>query len=571
MRHLRSVKANEQKQEEIVVVRDFPKSRNLLIDWHLLKWRSCWVNSKNSRTRVSFDQAHPGEHEIHQGLVLELLKKEKLYAKFSKYEFWLREVLFLGHVINKDGIHVDPSKIEAFKNWEAPITPSEVRSFLVLAGYYRRFIENFSKIAKSLTILTQKCKTFDWGEEQERAFQTLKNKLRNAPVLALPEGPKDFMLSIKDKILAAQEEASNEPAKMQRGMDELMKRRSDRAWYYLVQIWVPLKGDVRTLIMDEAHKSKYSVHQRADKMYYDLRDRYWWPGMKKDIAVYVIMDRLSKSANILPMREDYNMDMLARIYLNEIFARHGVSISIISDHDSCFTSKFWQSMQKALGNRLDMRSSDAHLLLVEFLYNNSYHYSVRCVPFESLYGRKCCSPIMWAEVREGHLIGRELVKETTEKKGVVYFEKGKLAPWFVGPFEITERIGPVAYRLRLPEELNGVHDTFYVLNLKKCLADPTLQVPLDEIQVDSKLNFIEEPRSWCRWGDEGGGVGCDVVAVPREAAVATMVVWKYEDGYGGGVLMGGAQVAVEVTGRWLLAAVGSGDEGCGGGGIRVRR
>nr|GEV71819.1 hypothetical protein [Tanacetum cinerariifolium] len=631
MRHLRSVKANEQKQEEIVVVRDFPKSRNLLIDWHLLKWRSCWVNSKNSRTRVSFDQAHPGEHEIHQGLVLELLKKEKLYAKFSKYEFWLREVLFLGHVINKDGIHVDPSKIEAFKNWEAPITPSEVRSFLVLAGYYRRFIENFSKIAKSLTILTQKCKTFDWGEEQERAFQTLKNKLRNAPVLALPEGPKDFMvysdasglglgcvLMQRGKVIAyasrqlkiheknytthdlelelfsdydceicyhpskanvvadalsrkEREEASNEPAKMQRGMDELMKRRSDRAWYYLVQIWVPLKGDVRTLIMDEAHKSKYSVHQRADKMYYDLRDRYWWPGMKKDIAVYVIMDRLSKSANILPMREDYNMDMLARIYLNEIFARHGVSISIISDHDSCFTSKFWQSMQKALGNRLDMRSSDAHLLLVEFLYNNSYHYSVRCVPFESLYGRKCCSPIMWAEVREGHLIGRELVKETTEKKGVVYFEKGKLAPWFVGPFEITERIGPVAYRLRLPEELNGVHDTFYVLNLKKCLADPTLQVPLDEIQVDSKLNFIEEPRSWCRWGDEGGGVGCDVVAVPREAAVATMVVWKYEDGYGGGVLMGGAQVAVEVTGRWLLAAVGSGDEGCGGGGIRVRR
>ncbi|GKE08576.1 putative nucleotidyltransferase, ribonuclease H [Tanacetum coccineum] len=134
------------------------------------------------------------EHEMHLGLVLDLLKKEKLYAKFSKCEFWLREVQFLGHVINGDGIHVDPSKIEAVKNWEAPRTPSEVRSFLGLAGYYRRFIENFSKIAKLLTILTQKSKTFDWSEEQEVAFQTLKDKLCNAPVLALPDGPEDFVV-----------------------------------------------------------------------------------------------------------------------------------------------------------------------------------------------------------------------------------------------------------------------------------------------------------------------------------------------------------------------------------------
>ncbi|GKE38464.1 retrotransposon protein, putative, ty3-gypsy subclass, partial [Tanacetum coccineum] len=104
-------------------------------------------------------------HKEHLGLILELLKKEKLYAKFSKCELWLREVHFLGHVINGDGIHVDPSKIEAVKIWEALGTPSEVRSFLELAGYYRRFIKNCSKIAKPLTVLTQKCKTFDWGEE----------------------------------------------------------------------------------------------------------------------------------------------------------------------------------------------------------------------------------------------------------------------------------------------------------------------------------------------------------------------------------------------------------------------
>ncbi|GKF16762.1 putative nucleotidyltransferase, ribonuclease H, partial [Tanacetum coccineum] len=112
------------------------------------------------------------EHEMHLGLVLELLKKEKLYAKFSMCEFWLKGVQFLGHVINGDGIHVDPSKIEAVKNWKAPRTPSKVHSFLGLAGYYREFIEKKFKIAKSLTILTQKCKTFDWGEEQELTFQT---------------------------------------------------------------------------------------------------------------------------------------------------------------------------------------------------------------------------------------------------------------------------------------------------------------------------------------------------------------------------------------------------------------
>ncbi|GJS84208.1 putative reverse transcriptase domain-containing protein [Tanacetum coccineum] len=134
------------------------------------------------------------KHVEHLRLVLGLLKKEKLYAKFSKCEFWLREVQFLGRVINGNRIHVDPSKIEAVKNWKAPRTPTEVRSFLGLAGYYRRFIENFSKIAKSLTILTQKSKTFDWGEEQELAFQTLKDKLCNAPILALPDGPKDFVV-----------------------------------------------------------------------------------------------------------------------------------------------------------------------------------------------------------------------------------------------------------------------------------------------------------------------------------------------------------------------------------------
>ncbi|GKA61594.1 putative reverse transcriptase domain-containing protein, partial [Tanacetum coccineum] len=177
--------------------------------------------------------------------------------------------------------------------------------------------------------------------------------------------------------------------------------------------------------------------------------------------IWVIIDRLTKSAYFLPMREDYKMDRLARLYLNEIVARHGVPILIISDRDSRFSS------------------------------------------------RKICLPIMWDEGREGQLIGPELVQETTEKisqikdrlkaardrqKSAIRFEKkGKLAPRFVGPFEIIKKVGPVAYQLDLLEELNGVHDTFHVSNLKKCLANPTLQVPFDEIRVDAKLNFLEEP------------------------------------------------------------------------------
>ncbi|GKD62926.1 putative reverse transcriptase domain-containing protein [Tanacetum coccineum] len=328
-----------------------------------------------------------------------------------------------------------------------------------------------------------------------------------------------FQSSIKDRILAAQEEAFAESTGLQKGLDEMIKHMSDGALYYLDRIWVPLKGDVRTLIMDEAHKSKYSIHPGADKMYYDFRDRYWWPGMKKDIVVYVsriamdfvtklprtssghdtiwvIMDRLTKFAHFLPMREDYKMDRLARLYLNEIVARHGVPTSIISDRDSHFTSSQSERTIRTMEDMLracvlDFKGSwDVHLLLVEFSYNNSYHSSVRCAPFEALYGRKCHSLIMWVEVGEGEYV----LLKVPPWKGVVHFgKKGKLTPRFVGQFEITEQIGLVAYRLRLPKELNGVHDTFHVSNLKKCLVDPTLHMPLDEIQVDAKLNFVEEP------------------------------------------------------------------------------
>ncbi|GJX21091.1 putative reverse transcriptase domain-containing protein [Tanacetum coccineum] len=134
------------------------------------------------------------EHGKHLKIILELLKKERLYAKFSKCDFWLDSVQFLGHVIDRSGVHVDPAKIEAIKSWAAPTTPTEVRQFLGLAGYYQRFIEGFSLISKPLTKLTQKNKKYEWGKEEEEAFQTLKQKLCSAPILALPEGTEDFMV-----------------------------------------------------------------------------------------------------------------------------------------------------------------------------------------------------------------------------------------------------------------------------------------------------------------------------------------------------------------------------------------
>ncbi|KAI3739445.1 hypothetical protein L2E82_29849 [Cichorium intybus] len=134
------------------------------------------------------------EHGQHLRIILELLRQEKLYANFSKCEFWIRKVQFLCHVVNNKGIHVDPSKIDAIKNWETPKTPTEIRQFLGLAGYYRRFIENFSKIAKPLSTLTQKDKTFVWEEQQETAFQRLKQMLCQAPILSHPEGINDFVV-----------------------------------------------------------------------------------------------------------------------------------------------------------------------------------------------------------------------------------------------------------------------------------------------------------------------------------------------------------------------------------------
>ncbi|GJT72952.1 hypothetical protein Tco_1032238 [Tanacetum coccineum] len=703
------------------------------------------------------------EHEEHLRQILKLLKKEELYAKFSKCEFWISRVQFLGHVIDCRGIHVDPAKIESIKDWASPKTPTEIRQFLGLAGYYRRFIEGFSKIAKSMTKLTQKGVKFDWGDKQEAAFQLLKQKLCSAPILALPEGSEDFIaycdaskkglgavlmqrekvisyasrqlkiheknytthdlelgavvfalkmwrhylygtkctvftdhkslqhildqkdlnmrqrrwlellsdydceiryhpgkanvvadalsrkereplrvralvmtigLDLPKQILKAQTEArkpenikkedvggmlvenSKDPEKFR---TEKLEPRTDGTLCLNGRSWLPCYGDLRTVIMHESHKSKYSIHPGSDKMYQDMKKLYWWPNMKANIATYVskcltcakvkaehkrpsgllvqpdipewkwdnitmdfvtklpkssqgydtiwvIVDRLTKSAIFMPMRETDPLDKLARMYLKEVVTKHGIPVSIICDRDPRFSSNFWKSLQKALGTSLDMSTAYhpetdgqsertiqtledmlracvidfgngwvKHLPLVEFSYNNSYHASIKAAPFEALYGQKCRSPVCWAEVGQVQLTGPELVQETTERiiqikqriqtardrqksyadlkrkpmefqvgdkvmlkvspwKGVVRFGKrGKLNPRYVGPFKVLKKVGAVAYKLELPQELSRVHNTFHVSNLKKCYSDDPLVVPLEGLQVDDKLHFVEEP------------------------------------------------------------------------------
>ncbi|GKB27246.1 reverse transcriptase domain-containing protein [Tanacetum coccineum] len=454
------------------------------------------------------------EHDAHLRLNLELLKKEEF-----------------------EGIHVDPAKIKLIKDWESPKTPTEIRQFLGLAGYYRRFIKGFSKIANPMTKMTQKSVKFNWGEKEETAFQTLKQKLCSVPILAFPKGSENFIvyydashkglgvvlmqnekvityasrqlkiheknytthdlelgavvfalkmwrhylygtkcvvftdhkslqhildqkelnmrqrrwlellsdydcelryhpgkanvvadalsrksrpkplrvralvmtigLNLPVQILNAQVEARKEEnygTEDLCGMIKNLEPRADGTLCLKNRSWIPCFGNLRALIMHESHKSKYSIHPGSDKMYQDLKKLYWWPNMKAEIATYVskcmtcakvkaeyqkpsgllvqpiipvwkwenitmdfvtklpkttsgqdtiwvIVDRLTKSAHFLPMKETDTMEKLTRQYLKEVVSRHGVPVSIISDRDSKFTSHFWKSLNEALGTQ----------------------------------------------------------------------------------------------------------------------------------------------------------------------------------------------------------------------------
>nr|GEV07054.1 putative reverse transcriptase domain-containing protein [Tanacetum cinerariifolium] len=401
LRQLKTMKVNEPKLKDIPIVRDFhgvfpkdlsglPPSREVdfridLIPAAMLVAKSPYHLAPTKMQELSNqlkELKDKEEHEVHLQLILKLLENVKLFRKFSKCEFWLLEAI------------------------------------------YRKFLED-CKTSHPVNFEKQEV---EWGNEQENTFQTLKDMLCDASILALPEGPNDFvvyydasnqgfgcMLMQRNKaiILKAQSEASkgaNTPAEMLKGLDKCFERKEDGRFYLAKRIWVPVYGNLRTLIMNEAHTTKFSVHPGADKMYYDIRDLYWWLEMKKDVALYETTDKIVQIKERLKTTRDSQ-------------------------------KSYTDDRQKPL----EFSVADKVLLKV--------------------------SP--W--------------------KGMARLGKrSKLSLRYIEPFKVVDRLSPVTYRLHLPQELVGIHDTFHVSNLKKCLADVNLYVPLKEIKIDDKLHFVKE-------------------------------------------------------------------------------
>ncbi|GKB09110.1 putative reverse transcriptase domain-containing protein [Tanacetum coccineum] len=492
------------------------------------------------------------EHGKHLKIILELLKKERLYAKFSKCDFWLDSVQFLGHVIDRNGVHVDPAKIKAIRNWAAPTTPTEVRQFLGLAGYYQ-----------------------------------------SAPILALPKGTKDFVVycdaSLKgyEAVLMQREKVIAYASRQLKVHEENYTTHDMElgAVVFALRLWEQYLYGTKCVVFTDHKSLQYILNQKELNMRqrrwiellsdYDCEIRYhpgkanvvadalsrkvkaehqkpygllqqpeipvWkWERITMDFVsrlprtpsgydtIWVIVDRLTKLAHFLPTKKtDTRRKNSTQLYLKgNCVVNIGVIFLIISDRDNHFTSRFWRSLQKALGTNLDMSTAyhpqtDVHsertiqtlkdmLRAALIAYGSvgilfclwlSSHTTIVITQVSRPHHSRLCmdgnvdslsAGVSYADRRTKPLefkVSDMILLKVSPWKGVVRFGKhGKLSPRYIEPFKILARVGPMAYTLELPEELKGIHSTFHVLNLKKCLAEGDIIVSMDEIQLDDKLD-----------------------------------------------------------------------------------
>nr|GEU98604.1 putative reverse transcriptase domain-containing protein [Tanacetum cinerariifolium] len=485
------------------------------------------------------------EHEEYLKIILDLLAKEKLYAKFSKCDFWLESIQFLGHIINTEGVHVDIAKIEAIKNWPSPTSP----------------IEN---------------KKFEWGADEDEAFQMLKQDLCSASILALPKSLDDFVVycdaslkgygavlmqrnktletlplwskiccvhrSQESTIYLGPKRAKYEANMVANALSRKVRDKPLRVRSLVISTYTDLSERILKAQLEAVKQENVKAENlgRLLKPIFEIHSN----GIRSKLS---INGRRDSSSNLKSLNGSGNILLWILLWVFRkrlvvmILFRHGVPLFIILDRDVRFASGFWGSLQNALGTNLKISTTDypktdgqtertiqtledmlcecvidfggswdRHLPFVEFSYNNSYHASIKATLFEALYGRKCRSPVCWSVVRDSQLTRLELIRETTKKiiqiknclltaisqqksytdvrRKPMEFEVGDMVM-----LNIVKRISHVAYRLELPEKLHGIHKTFHVSNLKKCLADENLVIPLEEIKLDDKSHFIEEP------------------------------------------------------------------------------